>query len=126
MRNCAFSVWLGGPALALALAASVASADEPAKTDAPAAAATLKEVEAGDMKLSVPDTWKQQPPSNRLRLAQFAIPAAEGDKVGAELVITPPIGGTRDANIKNIICINDFSSQLFCLQISVMLRTSNI
>ena len=99
MRNCAFSGWLGGPALALALAASVASADEPAKTEAPAAAATLTEVEAGDMKLSVPDTWKQQPPSNRLRLAQFAIPAAEGDKVGAELVITPPIGGTRDANI---------------------------
>lgn len=47
----------------------------------------------------VPTTWKQQQPSNNLRLAQFQLPAVEGDKDPAELVISPPIGGTRDANI---------------------------
>ena len=71
---------------------------EDAQTEAPATEAA-KVVEAGDLKLTVPPTWKQQQPSNNLRLAQFAIPAAEGDKDGAELVISPPIGGTRADNI---------------------------
>lgn len=67
--------------------------------DAKPDAATTREVEAGDLKLTVPSTWKQQQPSNNLRLAQFQLPAVEGDKDPAELVISPPIGGTRDANI---------------------------
>ena len=71
---------------------------EDAQTEAPATEAA-KVVEAGDLKLTVPPTWKQQQPSTNLRLAQFAIPAAEGDKDGAELVISPPIGGTRADNI---------------------------
>ncbi len=75
----------------------LAIADD-AKTDTPATEAA-KVVEAGDLKLTVPPTWKQQQPSNNLRLAQFSIPAAEGDKDAAELVISPPIGGTREANI---------------------------
>lgn len=61
--------------------------------------ATTREVEAGDLKLSVPGGWKQQQPSNNLRLAQFAIPAVDGDAAGTELVISPPIGGSREANI---------------------------
>lgn len=67
--------------------------------DAKPEAATTREVEAGDLKLTVPTTWKQQQPSNNLRLAQFQLPAVEGDKDPAELVISPPIGGTREANI---------------------------
>lgn len=79
--------------------AGLAVAEEP-KTDAPAVEKeAAKEVEAGDLKLTVPSTWKQQQPSNNLRLAQFAIPAVEGDTEGAELVISPPIGGTRVDNI---------------------------
>jgi hypothetical protein len=73
----------------------LATADDP-KTETPAAA---KEVEAGDLKLTVPPTWKQQQPSNNLRLAQFSIPATEGDTDPAELVISPPIGGSREDNI---------------------------
>ncbi len=65
----------------------------------PVTPAAPKEVEAGDLKLSVPATWKQQQPSNNLRLAQFSIPPVEDDKDAAELVISPPIGGTREANI---------------------------
>ncbi len=38
--------------------------------------------------LTTPKTWAQQEPSNRLRLAQFSIPAVEGDPEPAELVIS--------------------------------------
>jgi gluconolactonase len=71
----------------------------PAQSEDAAPAAATREVEAGDLKLTVPSTWKQQQPSNNLRLAQFQLPAVEGDKDPAELVISPPIGGTREANI---------------------------
>lgn len=81
---------------------------EDAQTEAPATEAA-KVVEAGDLKLTVPPTWKQQQPSNNLRLAQFAIPAAEGDKDGAELVISPPIGGTRADNITR--WVNQFEAE---------------
>lgn len=61
-----------------------------------------REVEIEDLKLKIPATWKQQPPSNRLRLAQFLIPAAEGDEHPTELVISsfPGGGGGVDANLK--------------------------
>ena len=85
---CAALAWAEDP--------KVEAPQEAPKAEAPAAA---KEVEAGDLKLSVPDGWKQQQPSNNLRLAQFSIPAVEGDAAPAELVISPPIGGTREANI---------------------------
>ena len=35
-----------------------------------------------------PVSWKQGKPSNRLRLAQFEIPAAEGDNEAGELVVS--------------------------------------
>lgn len=47
-----------------------------------------KEVEAGSLKLTVPEGWKFSKPSSRLRVAQAEIPAVEGDKIPAELVIT--------------------------------------
>ena len=81
--------------LGLVAMAGMATAED-TKPETPAAP---KEVEAGDLKLSVPATWKQQQPSNNLRLAQFSIPPVEDDKDAAELVISPPIGGTREANI---------------------------
>ena len=81
--------------LGLVAMAGMATAED-TKPETPAAP---KEVEAGDLKLFVPATWKQQQPSNNLRLAQFSIPPVEDDKDSAELVITPPIGGTREANI---------------------------
>ncbi len=81
--------------LGLIAVAGMATAED-TKPETPAAP---KEVEAGDLKLSIPATWKQQQPSNNLRLAQFSIPPVEDDKDAAELVISPPIGGTREANI---------------------------
>lgn len=67
------------------------------------AATGTREVKAGPLTLNVPDSWRQEPPSNRLRLAQFAIPAAEGDEEGAELVLSGPFGGSAQANIQRWI-----------------------
>jgi gluconolactonase len=52
------------------------------------AAEELKSVKIEGVTLKIPPTWMQQEPSNKLRLAQFAIPAAEGDKENGELVIS--------------------------------------
>jgi gluconolactonase len=57
------------------------------------------EVAVRDLKLSIPAAWTQEEPANRLRLAQFAIAAAEGDMDQAELVISGPFGGSDGANI---------------------------
>ena len=47
----------------------------------------MRPVEVGSIKLRVPTTWMQQPPANRLRLAQFEIPPEDGDQEPAELSI---------------------------------------
>jgi gluconolactonase len=52
-----------------------------------------KDVKVGDITLKTPANWKQSDPTSRLRLAQFAIPAAEGDKDDAELAIFSFGGG---------------------------------
>jgi len=57
------------------------------------------EVKAQNITLSVPTTWKKEEPSNNLRLAQFSIPAVEGDNDSAELVVFPPFGGSIRANV---------------------------
>ncbi len=56
----------------------------------------------GDLTLTVPADWKEQPPANRLRLAQFSIPAITGDKDPGELVISffQGDGGGVDPNLK--------------------------
>lgn len=76
--------------LCLTLFGTGASADE--KTT---------EVKIKAIKLTVPKGWKQKPPSNRLRLAQFDVPQAEGDKEPAEIVVYSfgGGGGGNDANI---------------------------
>ncbi len=61
------------------------------------------EVAVDKLKFSVPKTWKQAEVTNNLRLAQFVIPAAEGDKEAGELVISGPFGGTAEANIQRWI-----------------------
>ena len=68
-------------------------------------------VEVRDIKLTVPKAWKQEKPSNSFRVAQFKIDAAEGDKDGAELVITQfgSGGGGVDDNIKR--WINQFEAK---------------
>ncbi len=50
-------------------------------------------VEVKDIKLTVPKAWKQEDPSNQLRITQFKLAAAEGDKEAAELAISQFGGG---------------------------------
>ena len=60
-------------------------------------------VELGSLKSTTPANWKRQPPSNKLRMAQFAIPKADGDKDDGELAIShfgKGGGGSNDDNIK--------------------------
>ena len=63
----------------------------------------LQEVKAEKLVLNVPSKWKKQQPTSMLRLAQFEIPAAEGDTGTGELVVFPPFGGTKEQNIKRWI-----------------------
>lgn len=62
----------------------------------------VKSIKIEGITLKAPATWQQQPPANRLRLSQFAIPAAEGDKESGELVISffRGDGGGIDPNLK--------------------------
>ncbi len=62
-----------------------------------------KEFKAGPLALQIPGSWKAEKPSNRLRLAQFSIPAAKGDAADAELVLSGPFGGSAKANIQRWI-----------------------
>lgn len=70
-----------------------------------------KDVAVKDITLAIPDNWASEPPSNALRLAQFKIPAAEGDKEGAELVISSfgGDGGGVDANFQR--WVKEFSAE---------------
>lgn len=89
--------------VAAVLACCVAIADEKTKE--------TQIVDVKDIKLTVPKSWKQEKPSNQFRVAQFQIAAAEGDKDGAELVITQfgGGGGGVDDNIKR--WINQFEAK---------------
>jgi gluconolactonase len=69
-----------------------------------ASADELQEAKVGEITLKTPATWKQSEPLSKLRLAQFEIPAAEGDKESAELAIFS-FGGGGDvkANVERWI-----------------------
>lgn len=69
-----------------------------------------REVKVEDVTLTVPADWKQQPPANRLRLAQFVIPNAEGDTEATEMVVSHfgGAGGGIDANIER--WVNQFAA----------------
>lgn len=63
------------------------------------------QIKVDDLKMTVPTAWKKQTPSNKLRKAQFLVPAAKGDKEGIQLVVYefPGGGGTVRANIRRWI-----------------------
>ncbi|MBS0263995.1 MAG: hypothetical protein JSS02_18810, partial [Planctomycetes bacterium] len=51
-------------------------------------AAKTKSVTAGDVKLTIPETWKQKPKSaGGMRTAEFEVPPVEGDKESGEYVV---------------------------------------
>lgn len=50
-------------------------------------------VKIKDLTLTLPDDWKQEDPSNNMRLSQFKIAPVKGDKAPAELVVSSFKGG---------------------------------
>jgi len=84
---------LTGAVLACGLSCAVLAAEE--KT---------KEVEAGEIKMQVPESWKAAERLRPFRIAEFAIPARKGEKeTDAELVVFhfgPEGGGGIDDNIE--------------------------
>ena len=70
-----------------------------------------REVPVKDIKLTVPKAWKQEEPSNKFRVAQFKIDAAEGDKEAADLVVTQfgGGGGGVEENLKR--WVNQFAAK---------------
>ncbi len=70
-----------------------------------------REVSAKDIKLTVPKAWKQEEPSNKLRVAQFKIDAADGDKEPADLVVNQfgGGGGGVEENLKR--WVNQFAAK---------------
>jgi hypothetical protein len=71
------------------------------KTDKPAA--KTKQVEAGELVLTIPESWKQNSQRREFRVAQFEVPPADDDKEGGEFVVfffgKQGAGGAQD-NIK--------------------------
>jgi len=78
----------------------VVAAGLPLRSEEPDDAPKTKEVKAQALTLAVPVEWKSKP-ATQFRIAQFDIPAAEGDERGAEFVVFHFQGGagTVDANI---------------------------
>ena len=72
----------------------------------PPASSPAKEVKTGDLTLNVPETWTQQKSTSLMRIAQFAVPPAEGDREGGEYVVFyfgADQGGTVEDNINRWI-----------------------
>src|SRR5688572_1502012 len=86
---------------AVALLCSLSMAAVFAADDAKEKSTKVKSVKVKDLVLAVPETWSQKPAANQLRLAQFEIPSADGDKEKSELVISSfgGAGGGTQANI---------------------------
>lgn len=98
-----------GTLMALALLVTPLAFAEDAKT---------VEVKVRDIKLTVPEGWKEKAASG-FRAAQFEIPAAEGDKEGGELIVFHfgvNGGGGVQANIDR--WINQFDADERKLKIS--------
>ncbi len=57
-------------------------------------------VEWGSVKSTTPAGWKEETPSNKMRLAQFKLPKEKGDREDAELALfSSPGGGSIEDNL---------------------------
>ncbi len=65
---------------------TICLAEEPAKSEKKPATKT-KQVAAGDLKLNVPEAFKQKPQRPGMRVAEFDVPAVGDDKEPGEFVV---------------------------------------
>ena len=91
MSRCFAAVFAG--CLAFAVCTPLSADDKPADK------AKTVEVKIRDITLTVPTTWEKQKPSNRLRLAQFGIPAAKGEENPIVLTVFSFGGSSIQANV---------------------------
>lgn len=56
-------------------------------------------VDLDGLKSAAPSAWKEEPPSNQMRLAQFKLPKAKGDSFDVELIIFKNAGGSVRDNV---------------------------
>jgi len=95
-----FSPLKAGAAL-LALVLSVACSTPPtvvSKNAQPSSAQSSQ----GELRFKTPDGWVSETPSSSMRVAQYRLPAAEGDNEAASLVVYyfgPGQGGSVEANL---------------------------
>jgi hypothetical protein len=85
----------------LCVLATAGGAEEPAKTGK--APTKTKKVEAGDIKLTVPEDWKQKPQVREPRMAEFEVPPTGDDKEPGEFAVFyfgPQGAGGVEANIQ--------------------------
>jgi len=64
--------------------------------------ATQSQTAAGELRFKAPEGWMSEKPSSSMRVAQYKLPRAEGDKEDASLVLYyfgATQGGTAQANI---------------------------
>ena len=83
--------WFGAVALALVAVAGLSAADD--KKDK----GTV--VTLDGLSSRTPAEWKEEAPSNNMRLAQFTLTKAKDDKADGELVIFKGISGSAKENV---------------------------
>lgn len=88
----------GSLVAALAISSTVFAEDTKAK---PTEKTTEHKIQ--DVVLKLPESWKTEKPENKLRLAQFVIPAVEGDDESATLVVSSFTGGGVKENMSRWI-----------------------
>lgn len=91
MNGAAWFLRAVAPAIGILAAAVSVRGDEPLQT-----------IKAQGVSFEAPKTWKSDPPSSRMRLAQLKVEPIEGDAFAAELIVYafPGGAGTIDDNIK--------------------------
>ena len=70
------------------------------------AAAPASAGQQGELRLKAPEGWQSERPSTTMRVAQYQLPAAEGDSEPGSLVVFyfgPGQGGSTNANIERWI-----------------------
>src|SRR4051794_12453241 len=90
MRRVSYSVLMAVAAVAFGLSAGGAGADD----------RKGEVVDLDGLKSAAPGAWKEEAPSNQMRLAQFRLPRAKDDKADAEVVVFKNAGGSVKDNVK--------------------------
>ena len=63
------------------------SAADDQKPDSAKSPIKTREITAGDLKIAVPESWKERRPKSQMRVAEFEVPPAKGDKQSGEFVV---------------------------------------